>query len=65
MAIIYMISSFFRRGSTPTNPATTEGGKSAEGYAYTTNQFDKGTFMVFSFFFIALINSRKAIVISL
>lgn len=46
MAIIYMISSFFRRGSTPTPPATTDGKPPAQGaYEYTTNLFEKGTFM--------------------
>ncbi|KAL4237426.1 Cleft lip and palate transmembrane protein 1 like protein [Mactra antiquata] len=45
MAVIYMISSFFRRGNTPTTPATTDGSKPPEAYAYTTNQFEKGAFM--------------------
>ncbi|XP_060574557.1 putative lipid scramblase CLPTM1 [Ruditapes philippinarum] len=47
MAIIYMISSFFRRGSTPATPATTDGtSPQAQGsYIYTTNLFEKGTFM--------------------
>ncbi|WAR19171.1 CLPT1-like protein [Mya arenaria] len=49
MAIIYMISSFFRRGSTPTTPpadgSNPSAGASTGGYVYTTNQFEKGTFL--------------------
>ncbi|KAH3847763.1 putative lipid scramblase CLPTM1 [Dreissena polymorpha] len=46
MAIIYMISSFFRRGSTPsppTDPSTGLAGSTNGGY--TTNLFEKGTYM--------------------
>jgi len=46
MAIIYMISSFFRRGSTPTPPPSEDGAVATTSYMYTTNLFDKGTYLV-------------------
>ena len=44
-----MISSFFRRGSTPAPNTTGDGSQVAsqqQGYAYATNQFAKGAYMV-------------------